>query len=340
VATILRVAQASELNRITSFLAEHWREDHVFVKSPEILSWQHLDSKRDVLNFVLAEDSGVITGVLGFIPFRKFDDSLSENTIALAIWKVIENADAGTGVRLLKQLIAWEKPTTTLAIGLSDMVVPIYRALRFSTGVMEHFAIFHPNLALSQITGQSVNQSKTTAPQLETLGRSLDLEESLLLKVETMLRANTPEKSVTYYRERFERHPWFRYSIMVLGRDKNPELLLVLREVKVENSTLFRVVDVGGDMSILPQSAGVLLEFLKESYAEYVDLVMTGVDSSEMIRNGFSSTGVDANLMLPNYFDPFERHVVNVAYTVKSSVKDPASLHFHPADTDQDRPNS
>lgn len=339
-AATLRIARASELNQVTSFIKQNWRRDHVFVRRPELLMWQHLNKKEETLNFIVAAESAEIVGLLGFIPFRRFDESLKENTIALAVWKVIKEAGGGTGVMLLNQLVADFKPTTTIGIGLSDMVVPIYRALRFSTGVMEHFAIFHPDLEVSQITGQNVKQNKTAATPMKVIGRSLDLEESLLIKLEAMLRANTPEKSVAYYRERFERHPSFLYLMIVLGRGKDPELLLVLREVQVKGSFLVRVVDVGGDVSLLPQCASVLSELIKDRGAEYLDLVMTGVDSNEMLRNGFTCTRTDTDLVLPNYFDPFEKRTVNVAYALKSSLRESQKLHLHPSDTDQDRPNS
>ena len=338
--TEFRIARTSDLIHISSFLRCHWRKDHVFVQRPELLIWQHSSEKRDGLNFILAVESDEIVGLLGFIPFRKFDGTLRENTISLALWKVSDASQVGTGVGLLRYLLAEEKPTRTISIGLSDIVVPIYRALRFSTGVMDHFVIFRPGLDFSQITGQSVKQGKTTLPALQTLGRSLDLDKSLIAKVETMLRANSPEKSVKYYRERFEQHPWFRYSILILGRNTNPELLLVLREVSVGGASLLRIVDIGGDVNRLPQVAGVLRELLIETDTEYVDIVMNGVDSEEMIRNGFSSTETDIDLMLPNFFDPFERRIIDVAYAVKSSVDDSSRLHLHPADTDQDRPNS
>lgn len=338
--TIIRMADASEACRITGFLAEHWREDHVFVKRPEILLWQHSMLDLKSLNFVIAEVDGGLVGLLGFIPFRKFDDTLSENTVSLAIWKVANHAPLGSGVRMLNHLVNVSKPTTILAIGLSDMVVPLYESLGYDTGIMNQFVLFRHDLQDSIITGQKPPSPSQLGSSLRKLTESLHFDAVMESKVERMLRKNDPEKSLAYYRNRFESHPWFRYEFLLLGRGESPEILIVTRKVEVEDAVVIRVVDVGGDAALLPNAATAFSNQLTVTGAEYVDILVHGIEDEAMTQNGFLSRNVDSSLIIPNYFDPFERRNVNVAFAFKSDLDNVPRMHFHPADSDQDRPNS
>lgn len=58
-----------------------------------------------------------------------------------------------------------------------------------------------------------------------------------------------------------------------------------------------------------------------------------------MLSNGFQSPEADPDLVIPNYFDPFEPRNVRVLLAYTSNQTDSDSLHLHPADSDQDCPD-
>ena len=105
----VRFARRADETAIRVFLRDHWRRDHIFVDHPELLLWQHaaVDSPERDLTFVLAtknsDDNGEeILGLLGYMPFRRFDASSSWTELALAIWKVRDDAGLpGLGLQLL-----------------------------------------------------------------------------------------------------------------------------------------------------------------------------------------------------------------------------------------------
>jgi len=335
-----RLPAEFEVDRLCEFLAQHWRSDHVFVRRPEILTWQHRDEERGLLNFVIAEEDDEIVGLLGFIPFRRFDPTLTTDSIALAIWKVTEKASPGTGVQLLRHLMATRRPTTTLAIGLSDMVVPIYRALGFTTGVMDHFALFPAEQQIAKSRARAKPPDSPSSPSVDVLAWSLDLKDTLHSEVESLLRSNALEKSVDYYRQRFINHPWFRYQPLVVGSKGRPVLVVILRRVESPDGALFRIVDVGGELTYLSKIGPILNELLETTGALYVDLVMSGADRDAMLAGGFVSRSSDKNLVLPNYFDPFQPTNIDIAFTFKTVNAYAEGIHLHLADSDQDRPNS
>lgn len=337
--TSFRVAEDSDSGQILSFLEKNWRKDHVFVTNPSLMHWQHGDAVAKSLNFVLAETHSAIVAILGFIPFRRFDPSLPADSIALAIWKRTDEAERGTGFLMLQWLIDEKSPATVIALGLNAGTLPIYQRLGFTEGVMGHFALFRMGLTHSIITGQSIPPRPSLESGLslaEEVGNVSHLRDS---NIERLLTSNFPPKSIAYYRERFENHPWFTYSFATLVAGTTTELLLVYRVIEIEGARVLRVVDIAGDVEQLPRGASALSDLVSNHDAEYLDIVAVGLNDTTMNNAGFVSREANPNLVLPNYFDPFERRNVDVLFAFKTAGSHSGTYHFHPADSDQDRPN-
>ena len=301
--------------------------------------WQHSNQQGEALNFVLAEAGSSIVGILGFISFRSFDPSLANDTIALAIWKRTDQADRGTGLQMLTWLMDQKKPRSVIAVGANRATLPIYKSLGFTTGSMSHFALFRQDLEMSTITGQRIRPSQKLGAGLNLLTQENELSENTMRSVEGFLSSNQPAKSARYYQHRFQKHPRFNYQFVTLGRHSYAELLVVFRTIEVEGAVVIRVVDIAGDLKQIPFAANALAEVVSQVGAEYLDILAYGIDEVAMVSNGFQSPETDPDLMIPNYFDPFERTNVDVLLAYTSNHTDSDSFHLHPADSDQDRPN-
>jgi len=337
--TSFRVGESSDSGRILSFLEKNWRKDHVFVANPSLMLWQHEDAGADSLNFVLAEANNSIVAILGFISFRRFDPSLPADSIALAIWKRTDEAERGTGFRMLQWLIEEKSPVAVIALGLNEGTLPIYQRLGFTNGVMGHFALFREGLTHSTITGQSITALDGLGIGLSLAREVTKISELNDSQLEQLLTSNFPPKSIAYYRERFENHPWFTYYFATLVAGHTAELLLVYRVIELEGARLLRVVDIAGDVEHLPRGARALSEIVSKHDAEYLDIVAVGLDDRKMNDAGFISRESHPNLVLPNYFDPFERRNIDVLFAYKTKDSHSGAYHFHPSDSDQDRPN-
>lgn len=129
----IEFAKVDDILSIQRFLHEHWRENHVFVTHPELLRWQHRDPDAPAsrITFVLAWSNSedhprALVGLLGYIPFRRFDASADWTELALAVWKVRDDIGApGLGLLLLKFIKSQCIPALLCAIGTSAMVRPI-----------------------------------------------------------------------------------------------------------------------------------------------------------------------------------------------------------------------
>ena len=334
--TSIRFASVGDLDGIISFIRGNWAFDHVFVKNTELLLWQHSGKAKGTLNFVLAEEGGNISGLLGFIPMRRFDPNLLSNDVGLALWKTASSAAPGTGVRLLRYLTEQESPTRVSAIGLSQMVLPIYRSLGFEVGELFHGAILNENRNVGKFLGDSVRSrpGSKSAARLTLMSESFDRQcQSKFSRLDT---SRNLEKSVTYINQRFERHPWYSYSFLFFETDEGESLMLTCRIVDVAVARILKVVDVLGDVKIIEQISSPIQSVLEETNCDYADFLFAGLLCPQSEVAGFaipSTMGPDG---LPTKFEPLDRSGGPVHFV--TSVLGSGML-ISISDTDQDRPN-
>lgn len=345
----IRVARASEEPGIVAFLRDHWKPRHIFVTNPEVLRWQHHHPDRadEALTFVLAarRGTGELLGLLGFVPFRRFDPSASWTELALAIWKVRDDAEApGLGVLLLKFLIRELRPELVCAIGVSEIAMPIYRALGYTVGNATHAALFPARrylggrvaLGVPPEAGKAIPQD----PEVEMTSMRARQRMQAVAELEAVAGLGVPRKSWAYVCERYLNHPFYEYSVHAIRAAGCLRALLVWRRVESPLGAVARGVDVLGDVDVLARCGASLRDLLDEAACEYFDVVHYGVSPTILKAAGFVSTTEYPDLVLPNYFEPFEQRNVDIRVAFRATGDLAARpIRLFRADSDQDRPN-
>jgi len=344
----------SDEPQILRFIQEYWRSDHVFVNNPELMRWQHQspDFPKEDLTFVIgrrvnADNSSEILALLGYMPFRRFDPNADGTELALAIWKVRDDAGApGLGLQLLKTIQRKLSPSLICAIGISQVVGPIYKALGYTVDALSHIALF-PILAPQGNTvaiGVPLSARRLIAddPDVDIqpiIGASLPLGVSVD-DINNLAIANLPSKSWNYVLNRYSRHPQYEYEIRIVKVDGHLRAIIVWRQVYAPMGSILRIVDVIGDPSVLARCGAALRRELMAAQCEYMDLMHWGVSSDELVSGGFVNLADHDGLVLPNYFEPFEQRNVRIeiAFRVDPNCSH-KKLFLYRADSDQDRPN-
>ena len=161
----VRLCKYGELKLLQNFIIEHWSKNHIFAYSDNLLKWQHGDSRKKIINFVVAfnKESKEFDAILGFIPTSQYDSSLGNNDIWLAIWKVkAKYAKTGIGLQVFLFLNSKYKPSSIGAFGISNDTLKICKAFNYRTGVLKHFYIKNDNLtnySIAKFTNQSTNNT-------------------------------------------------------------------------------------------------------------------------------------------------------------------------------------
>lgn len=340
--TEIRLAMPAEQPALLQFLRAHWSERHVFVRAPDLFEWQYAGN-ADRFNMILATNGSVIHGVLGFIPMGRFDPELDDTDVMLSVWKAQPEAPPGIGLFLLKTLATKLNSRLVGAIGITEEVKPLYRALGYTLGDLHQAAIFNPDAPQQRIAAGV--PAAAFAGSLASAGRwSLSRHTAsevvaLAPVLDRLGRSGLPQKSAAYVTARFLQHPWYDYHCGLVCRDGEPDALCVWREVEAEGARILRIVDIVGDTGWLAAGKALLQPLLRETGADYIDLMQLGTPAEVLSAGGWLSPDACPGLVLPNYFAPFERRTITISCAWKLREPSGLPMRLYRADSDQDRPN-
>ena len=334
----IRFAEPADQPALVEFIHDHWSSTHIFAERPDVFDWQYGTGAR--VNMIFAADDSKVLGILGFIPMGRFDPSLDDRDVLLAIWKVRDDAPPGLGLRLLKQVERDLSARLVGAIGISQIVKPLYGLLKYEVGTMVQSAVLRPDLTEYRIADgvpAAVGES-TVEPDSALSFEIIDESQDTLAEIEALASGQVPAKSHRYLVARYIEHPWYHYELRLVRVSGRAVAVVVWRAVEAEGSRVLRIVDIIGEVDWLARAQGHLQALAAESDAEYIDLVQTGIDDALLDAGGFLTVGRTPGLILPNYFSPFERRNVEIEFAYKVADTETPVRLFR-ADSDQDRPN-
>lgn len=338
--TILDSVPVEMYGKISEFIRNHWKANHAFVKSKELLDFQHLNKREHSYNFIVAlnKKTNEIDALVGYIPTNQYDGSLELGDYWGAIWKRRDDVDSiegkTLGMDLFLHYLNLPHASSFCGISLSEDALKWYKKLKWEMDYMHHYYILNrkckryylaDNVSDIHIEDASINKEKGW-----TLKR-IELDEWGDDAVKPTYR---PYKSMEYLRNRYLRHPVYHYFFLGLFSELTLKAILVCRECEGNGSKVIRIVDTLGELGgyIYPS----IQKILQTEEYEYVDFLNYGIDKTVFTEMGFKELDFDNDqLILPNYFEPFERR------NVKMTVVYKAKFHYvaFKGDADQDRPN-
>lgn len=329
----MRQATESDSPTIREFIRSEWSPDHIFVRNPDLLNWQHSERDSEKLNFLLFEEEGEIQSLLGYIPYRQWSKSVPENRVFLAIWKTSARCEAaGAGLHLLRSLAKIADASFIGAIGVSTSALAIYSRLGFQTGLMNHFVIFNPN---------PPSQFLESTPEPEVARGSARWVELSFAKdiahIERVCNQSGSPKNAEYFAVKYGEHPVYDYQIYSMETEVS-EVLMVTRVIDVQGALVARVVDAAGDYEMIPRSAGAIKSLVQEKSYAYMDIVSTGLDVFSMEANGFFHRKPESEYIIPGYFEPQIMKSSELFFAWKAIGSRGKAVLFR-GDSDQDRPN-
>ena len=341
----VRLAESGDRGPILDFLREEWKADHIFLKSNELLDWQHLDSQRGALNFVVAveDNSRRLLGILGFIPVARFDRKLSDaKDYWGALWKGRSAGGVpGVGLELLDYFERTLQPRSLGMIGVTPHAEKIYRALGFRTGMLDRFYVINPDMrTFKLVAGHAQEKGLDTVKEgTGSIGVAdlRDCDGRLEAFVAAGNQGGLPQKSAEYLRNRYERHPIYRYNLFGIEQAGRECGVLVCRVAEHEGARALRIVDLKIRNDCRRLMGTVFKQLVSNFEAEYADFYYAGVSKTWAEGAGVKILDVNAQLILPSYFEPFTAKNVDLRYAVKAPQGQVYEIFR--GDADQDRPN-
>jgi hypothetical protein len=323
------------VDALMRFIREHWSETHILGHSRALMDWQHRNEADGRYNFMLArDDAGAIVGILGFIPSSRYDPALGagDETIWFAMWKVLETAPTGAGLMLIRELQKRIRPRWIGTVGLNDYVREIYRALGYTTATLDRYYRLNRRRATDRLIVCPSGWPDPVEKQGST--RLVPIDAQMLAAMDPALgTAQSPRKTPQGLVTRYLSHPFYDYhAYRVEGAET---AVIVTRLCAHEDAVALRIVDILGPASALAGAAAALDALMAETGAEFIDFYLSGGDEA-LAAAGFSKLDAQGGLVLPSYFEPFDRSNVEVVYALKGPD---TNLTICKGDADQDRPN-
>jgi hypothetical protein len=326
------------IDEVVRFIDDHWKRGHALVTSRTLLDWQHRNPGGGY-SFVVARRNGAVIGILGYISTMRFDPALvADNVVWLTTWKVRDDAGvAGLGLALLQYLAAHEPHVGIGAIGLNPATRPIYQALGYRIGELQHYVLPNADVRrfeLATLTSPPATSREDAAPL--TWCQLSDPNDFERLAGElTSTTGVVPRKTVRYFAARYAAHPFYSYRVFALIDRERPVGLLATRLAEHGGHRALRLVDFLGDADLVARVGPVAQSLLLEQGAEYADVYNTGIDAAAFECAGFRRIDPEGADIVPDHFEPFERRNVRLWFAMKAA----ADARLFKGDADQDRPN-
>lgn len=338
----IREAKISEGVSIQSFLDSYWKKNHSLVLSKDLLDFQHLNKKEDRYNYVIALNSNTqqIDALFGYIPTYQYDESLrAEGDFWGAIWKKredVENEESNEiGMDVFTKIFDYPNFHSFSAIGISRIALKIYKAFQCKIGYLSHYYILNNHTRNFRIAG-NVDESKLGAvpDYISESVWKVSVIEPKNLPMVNVKPVYRPYKSIEYLKNRYVKHPIYKYKFYGVYKKQVLTTILVTRLVQVKDAKVLRIVDALGELQgSLYESFQKILHSID---AEYVDFMNYGIGEDVFYRMGFRKLDLDGDLIIPNYFEPFEQCNVKIDIAWKADYENYVAFK---GDSDQDRPN-
>ncbi len=339
----IHVCKASEIAAYQAFIRRDWKEGHLYGTSKALLDWQHFDANARCYNIVLAlhKPSGDLHATLAFIPTRQFDPALPNYDVWLGLIKIREDVKAsGLGQPLVRTLTELKGARSAGALGLTRAGFRGMQRLGFHMGTMNHY--YMVNRTMTSFTLLGGYGGRAVAEEAEpTRGHKLEcFEEQDVTGTKAVLGefSNTvPQKSLSYLCRRYLRHPFYTYLCYGVFEHERIRGILILRKAGFENGTALRVIDFYGNVEGLRGMAAPFQELLRQHGSEYLDFYNAGIDPGIMRAAGFLLRTDGDAIVVPNYYEPFEKRNVDIEYGWIAAEETPYMIYK--GDSDQDRPS-
>ena len=334
---VFELLQHDDVKQFSIFIRDHWRNDHIFVKDTSVLYWQHKSSHA--YHYMVAKHRNKVVGVHGVIPQVQFDEALPKNQIFLGLWKVLDTEFVGIGIALYQKILKEYDPKFIGVIGYNELILPFYKWQGFNTGLMDHHVVLSPSKKYKIAKVPVGIQPPKTKLLSDNISFELISQKDLLkLNTDNMYLHQWPLKSDTYIINRFINHPIYKYYVYAILHDDQLLALCVIRRILQDNSVVLRFVDFMGANEVFALLGKFVLSLLDEYKAEYLDIYSHGIPNDIIEKAGFLNRQEYDGLIIPNYFEPFERKNIDLRYAYKTTQTHD-SIRLFKSDGDQDRPN-
>ncbi len=330
---MIRIRQAvyEDIPRIMKHIDEDWKKGHIMGNDRKMFEFQHV--RDEEVFYIIAEDDvdGKIYGSMGYVPMAEWEWTCMSTTMIQSL----KNPEG----RMLGEEMSrfFEKEMhcyNVMSPGITPQYAKLVAALGSNVGMLEHYyrlgekndfrvaRISHYERPLVEKKGVELELLETA----EQFNQSLNWDE---------LYKDYPRRSMRYIEHRYYKHPYYTYKVYGLKLKNEMRSALVMREERVKDVRVLRIVDFFGRDEDLTYAGEAFDRLIEEGNYEYLDFYCYGINQKILQDAGFIRRNKQDENIIPNYFDPFVQQNVEIYFYTWYLDK----IHVYRGFGDQDRPN-
>ena len=335
--TDLKILNLSHLNKLRIFIRDNWKKNHILAKDKNFLIWQYLNKKK--INTAAAIFKNKILGVQMFIPQSHYDKKLNDKEIFLTIFRCLETKIPGLSVKIFQYIVKKFNPNFIGTTGFSHKMINFHKWQGFNVGLMKHHVAISPFKKKYKIASIPL-KIKKFIPKKQM--QDLEIVEINILninsyKVDKSFYDQPPKKTLNFILNRFLKHPKYQYMIFATLKNKKIISICILRMLKKNTVTVFKIVDYVGHEKFFASYGFIFYKLIKQYSAEYIDFYSHGISEKYILEAGFIDRRKYKDLIIPEYFEPYIKKNIDLMYGYINKTK--KKVKIFKADGDRDRPN-
>lgn len=314
---------------IMEFIGKNWNQNHILFRNRDFFEWMYVDSNG--CNFIVAMDkNGNMFGMEGVIKYN----SSEHPDIAGTMWKAVKTSNPCLGMEIGEKMYEVYQARCDVAPGVNRKAMRINRMLGYLAMPLRHYYILGQceNYNIALVVERPKRLVENTNKRFILLHSRDEVAEII---DDDLQRQKTPYKDLNYIIHRYMEHPIYKYELLgIQEAGKAVRSIVIGREVSYGNSCVYKIVDYLGYYEDLSGTASCFYNLIDERQYEYVDLYCYGIPGEILKAAGFCERMAD-EIVIPNYFSPFERKNVEIYFSSSRSE----GLNVFRGDGDQDRPS-
>ena len=336
---ILFPCKIKNLNILKKHLYDNWSKNHILLKNKKLFNWYY--KFKNNYNFLINKDNKNINSCIGLLFNSRKNKkkvsilNFSNQVIWLTLWSTDKFKKNISGLKLIFYLIKRSKKSIICTVGCNNKTYKIYKSLGFKCGELNHYYFinnYKKKFYLIKRKKQKINFFLND--KIQRL-YSYNLRDKYHQISNLKNHENIFRKNYLYFKYKYVLNPFYKYKFYFY-KDVHIYGFFVARETYFNSSRALRLVEFFGDFKKLKNVSYDLNEIIKKYNYEFIDFYNYGFEKKIIINTGFKLNNYTKNIIIPNYFEPFEKRNIKLKF---SYFPNNQKMYLFKGDCDQDRPN-
>lgn len=333
----IRLADKQDIPEIMQYLNDYWKEGHILSVDRNMFEYEFLDGDRINMILAIEKSTSCIEAIYGFLPCSK-TVSMEKKDVWGSLWSVNNKHDniPLLGVEMAKRAYSIIACRMFIGSGVNPKTaIPLRQMLlKDKVGKMEQYYFLNPleeEFSICKISQRKkCSYIDDTGIEIINIANMKELKNVFNVEDYDVY----PYKDNWYIEKRYFKHPYYTYELLGVKKNSKIELVIVGREICVNNKKIYRIVDCLGKYDMFSYTGNYWFNRLINDKYEYVDFYEFGLKKEILENAGFTYRDDEDPNIIPNYFEPFLKENVDIWVHYKYD-----GTTFFKGDSDQDRPN-